>query len=452
MDEIKQRIRRLKNNVASGVDGVRKKDIVGSAALEVLHLLFNICLTSAKQPQEWRKNRTTLLLKDGKDGRIADNYRPITISSLISRVYYGIIDNRIRGAVQFSPRQKGFVAEPGCFTNVHILNELLRHSKASKGLVLTQVDISKAFDTVPHCAIAPALRRKGLPAQMVSIVTEAYKDATVEVSLQRGVKQGDPLSPTIFNLVMDGVLDKLESHPGYSLGSEHISSLAFVFKKKQATPAAQQQSERRSKVPPIVLREKDKYDEITRRLMAKKLIMDANDTYKHQYHTYQLEEEKQLRLVIRGVIESWSDGKIRDELIALGFHPTTIPIAVVLVLLPKSEKAIFDVRSLGNLRVRVESQHAKSQLTQCFRCQLYGHVQSKYTAAAKCVTCAAAHESRECPVPRERAARQEYPPIVPTDETDDMTAKGVRGLGSDNAAGIHVMLRKGNRPHQRFSL
>ncbi|ERL95113.1 hypothetical protein D910_12383 [Dendroctonus ponderosae] len=100
-------------------------------------------------------------------------------------------------------------------------------------------------------------------------------------------------------------------------------------------------------------------------------IIRAPDAYKYQYHTYQLEEEKQLRVVIRGVIESWSDGKIRKELIALGFHPTTIvrwkkngqPIAVVLVLLPKTKKAIFDVRSLGNLRVKVESQHAKSQLT-----------------------------------------------------------------------------------------
>ncbi|ERL94887.1 hypothetical protein D910_12160 [Dendroctonus ponderosae] len=106
-------------------------------------------------------------------------------------------------------KQKGFVAEPGCFTNIHILNELLRHSKAFKGLVLTQVDISKAFDTIPHCAIAPALTCKGLPAHMVSKITKAYKyvatiiqsKATVDSSLQRCVKHGDPLSPTNFNLM-----------------------------------------------------------------------------------------------------------------------------------------------------------------------------------------------------------------------------------------------------------
>ncbi|ERL94607.1 hypothetical protein D910_11884 [Dendroctonus ponderosae] len=64
------------------------------------------------------------------------------------------------------------------------------------------------------------------------------------------------------------------------------------------------------------------------------------------------------------------------------------------------------LKSLGNLRVRVESQRAKSQLTQCFPCQLYGHGQSKCTAAAKCVKCAVAHKSSECPIPRERAAKR----------------------------------------------
>uniref|UniRef100_A0AAR5P8V9 Uncharacterized protein n=1 Tax=Dendroctonus ponderosae TaxID=77166 RepID=A0AAR5P8V9_DENPD len=79
--------------------------------------------------------------------------------------------------------------------------------------------------------------------------------------------------------------------------------------KKQGAPAAQQTSTRRTKIPPIVLREKSKYDEITRKLMDSKVnygcgittkkgvrtlpfwILDNN---KYQYHTYQLEEEKQL--------------------------------------------------------------------------------------------------------------------------------------------------------------
>jgi hypothetical protein len=113
--------------------------------------LFNYILCCVKQPSQWRKNRTRLLLKDGKDAKRADSYRPLTIASLLSRLYWGIIDQKFRERVRFSPRQKGFVSEAGCFNNVHILNELLRHSKGNKcGLVAVQLDVSKAFDTIPH--------------------------------------------------------------------------------------------------------------------------------------------------------------------------------------------------------------------------------------------------------------------------------------------------------------
>jgi hypothetical protein len=44
-----------------------------------------------------------------------------------------IIDQKLRAHVQFSPRQKGFMNEPGCFNNVHILNELLNISKKRAG-------------------------------------------------------------------------------------------------------------------------------------------------------------------------------------------------------------------------------------------------------------------------------------------------------------------------------
>lgn len=58
-------------------------------------LVFNFLLVAGKQSSDWRMNRNTLLLKEGKDGRMTENYRPITISSLISREYYGMLDARI---------------------------------------------------------------------------------------------------------------------------------------------------------------------------------------------------------------------------------------------------------------------------------------------------------------------------------------------------------------------
>jgi hypothetical protein len=187
----------------------------------------------------WRMNRTTLLLKEGKDPKDVQNFRPITISSILSRIYWGIIDSKIRRVLRFILRQKRFVCESGCFNNVHILSESLRHSKEGhKTLVAVVLDVSKAFDTVPHQAMVPALRKKGVPTHLMNMVINAYQDvhATIAadggkatVHLRRGVKQCDPESPLLFTAVIEPLLLALEDQPGYTISEDlAVSSLAFV--------------------------------------------------------------------------------------------------------------------------------------------------------------------------------------------------------------------------------
>jgi hypothetical protein len=130
-------------------------------------------------------NRTQLLLKRGKDPALTESYRPITISSILTRLYWGIIDQKLREHVRFHVRQKGFVSETGCFNNLQILSELLRHSKSQhQSLVPVCLDVSKAFNTVPHQIIGLALRMKGLPEPVVRLMEDSYKD------LHTNIKQG----------------------------------------------------------------------------------------------------------------------------------------------------------------------------------------------------------------------------------------------------------------------
>lgn len=238
VSKIDKRLARTKLNVAAGPDGLVKKDFSRMAAKEILRLWFNVILVRGYQPTAWRRNRTTLLPKDGLDHTNVTNYRPITISSILARLYWGIVDQRIRRCVKMNPRQKGFTTEAGCFNNVHIFSELLRHSKQTEGMVAVQLDVSKAFDTVPHEIIGEALRKKGLPELVVRLVVDSYDDVQtvvkngeeeVAIKIQRGVKQGDPLSPLIFNMVMEPMLVALEGQAGYNIINEHtVSVLAFA--------------------------------------------------------------------------------------------------------------------------------------------------------------------------------------------------------------------------------
>jgi hypothetical protein len=80
--------------------------------------------------------------------------------------------------------------EPGCFNNVRILSELLNISKTT-GLKIAQVDIGKAFDTIPHDIIADALRWKGIPETIIAIIMNAYSDIRIAAA-RKGATPRNP--------------------------------------------------------------------------------------------------------------------------------------------------------------------------------------------------------------------------------------------------------------------
>ena len=130
-------------------------------------------------------------------------------------------DKRIRQNVKLDERQKGFVPVDGCFQNVKILQEVIKQQrKRRREYNLVFIDLAKAFDTVSHLSIEKGLRRKGIPEQVRSTVLEMYRHATTEVTvggrttrkiqINAGVTQGCPLSPLLFNLILDELLEKLK--------------------------------------------------------------------------------------------------------------------------------------------------------------------------------------------------------------------------------------------------
>lgn len=130
------------------------------------------------------------------------------------------------------------MAEAGCFANVRLLKQLTRLMKTETGCVGLILDVSKACDTIPHEAIGHALRRKKdfIPdRRVVGGCVSGHLHLNIrpgrrhEITLQRCVKQVDPLSPLLLNLIVKLLLARLESLPGYELPrGANLSCLAFV--------------------------------------------------------------------------------------------------------------------------------------------------------------------------------------------------------------------------------
>lgn len=112
-----------------------------------------------------------------------DNLPPITIGSILARLYSSMLQVRHKNNVEIHERQKRFMNEAGCFNSVQLLNQLLKQVKSKNGGVFTQIDVRKAFDTIPHKEIVQRLMEEGIPSHIVAIIRDMYLGISTEIKV-----------------------------------------------------------------------------------------------------------------------------------------------------------------------------------------------------------------------------------------------------------------------------
>ena len=242
-EEVVQQFRRM-SNTTPGIDGLtyanwRWVDLKGL----ILAGIFNICRTNSRVPSSWKHSTVTLINKGGEPAEMR-NWRPISLQLTIYKLYAAIIARRIASwatATSSFPAQKGFLAFDACAEHNFLLHSMLTDSRRRRrNLVLTWLDIREAFPSVSHHLMLFMMERLGLSGSVLQVVQNIYSEATVAVRTgresytppipqQRGVKQGCPLSPILFNIVLEGLLHHLSTSPaGYSLAGNTINALAYA--------------------------------------------------------------------------------------------------------------------------------------------------------------------------------------------------------------------------------
>src|SRR5206468_7966420 len=121
--------------------------------------------------------------------------------------------------------QKGFAhGQDGVLEHTEMLDFLMRDAKKThRGYFAVLLDLRNAFGEIHHNLIRSNLRYHHVPEAFIRVFNSIYSDFEVTVSsrgqltgtilVRRGVLQGDPCSPLLFNLCFNSLMRLLES-PG----------------------------------------------------------------------------------------------------------------------------------------------------------------------------------------------------------------------------------------------
>ena len=174
-----------------------------------------------------------------------------TFSDILLKVFSTVLYLRIQARIDghLSDEQYGFRRGQGCSDAVHVLRMVIEKSAEwGEDLWIAALDVEKAFDRVHHSALFDALLEAGVEWEAISSLKRLYAGTRAYVNLwtgvdsrafdiERGVRQGDTLSPLLFNLVMNRVLDDVlpvwrkrgcGTNVGMTLQGQRLTHCAFA--------------------------------------------------------------------------------------------------------------------------------------------------------------------------------------------------------------------------------
>uniref|UniRef100_A0A670IRT8 Reverse transcriptase domain-containing protein n=1 Tax=Podarcis muralis TaxID=64176 RepID=A0A670IRT8_PODMU len=247
IEEIKEAIKDLKRGKAPGPDGFTAsyyKEMKSVLMMPLKEVMNNI-LRERDIPETWKEAYITFIPKQDSDLTQVKNYRPISLLNTDYKIFAGILAKRMKSILLeiIHKDQAGFLPGRQMKDNVRNIINIVEYLSArnEKEAIMMFVDAEKAFDNIAWDFMLKNLEHMDVGKEFFNGIKAIYTEQkakliinnviTEEVKISKGTRQGCPLSPLLFIMVLEVLLNSIRQNgkiKGVTIGQNEYKIKAFA--------------------------------------------------------------------------------------------------------------------------------------------------------------------------------------------------------------------------------